>query len=206
MTYLTQSKTTFAILFGCDDGVMEKVRTRLDNAEGAACHPLLLVGIFAELERARQVALVTEGIATLLRITSSISAIKTDDDTVSTEDESETAIDAWLDIYYLKIGLQSWKRQLLKMISHVDELSAMWSSSVGGTGCEGSQVLFESTARLSGNRIKERLMEILGDYDEKISECDMIMEGTILANSLVCHPKDAFGRQLTCGRPIHRPT
>ncbi|KAI8166083.1 hypothetical protein K4K49_010055 [Colletotrichum sp. SAR 10_70] len=60
----------------------------------------------------------------------------------------------------------------------------MWSSSAGGMGSGGSQFLFESTARASGNRIKERLIEIIGDYDEKISECDMIMEGTILANSL----------------------
>ncbi|KAH0426458.1 hypothetical protein CcaCcLH18_10343 [Colletotrichum camelliae] len=94
----------------------------------------------------------------------------------------DSSIDPWLDIYYLKIALQSWKKQLQKVVDHVDELSAMWSVRTGQT--EEKCAAFQSKAQRAGVRIKERILEIMDDYDVKISECEMIIEGMTLANSL----------------------
>lgn len=175
MTYFVESRTTNAILFGCDNEIMEKVKWRLRNAEQNVCHPLLLVGIFAELERARQLALVNRNFDKLLDIASRLS---------QNEKVIDTSIDPWLDIYYLKIALQSWKKQLQKVVDHVEELSAMWCERTGHN--EETSGTFQSKAQDAGIRIKERLLEIMDDYDEKISECEMITEGMTLANSLVC--------------------
>ncbi|EQB48786.1 protein kinase [Colletotrichum gloeosporioides Cg-14] len=167
MTYFVQSKTTNAILFGCDDKIMNKVKWRLRNAGENVSHPLLLVGIFVELERTRQLALVKSNLDNLLDVASLLSQNKEVDD---------SSIDPWLDIYYIKIALQSWKKQLQKVVDHVDELSAMWREET----CTG----FHYKAQRAGMRIKERILEIIDDYDEKISECEMIIEGMTLANSM----------------------
>ncbi|KAF3802823.1 hypothetical protein GCG54_00000190, partial [Colletotrichum gloeosporioides] len=173
MTYFVKSRTINAILFGCDDETMDKVKWRLRNAEGNVCHPLLLVGIFAELERARQFALVDHNFDKLLDIASQLS---------QNEKDVHGSIEPWLDIYYLKIALQTWKKQLQKVVDHVDELSAAWRVGVGQTA--ETCAAFQSKAQSAGSRIKERILEIMDDYDEKISECEMIIEGMTLANSL----------------------
>lgn len=157
---------------------MTEISGRLGNADGTLRHPLLLVGIFAEIERKRHLRLVKNGLEDLLKTVSSLSRHGAEWKTIAPqEDESRHAIDPWLEIHYIKNGLENWRNQLLKMIEHVDELptrSDLYPS-----------IDFTEKAEEPDVRIQERLREIVCDYDEKIRECEMIMEGMTLATSLV---------------------
>lgn len=166
---------------------MEEISGRLGSAEDSLCHPLLLVGVFCEIERKRQIRLVTRGLEDLLKTVSSLSRHGTQWETIEPgEDESRHAIDPWLEIHYLKNGLDNWKEQLMKMVDHAEELSTRWNVQPGLV--HGHDGEFNFKARDSGVRIQERLREIICDYDEKIRECEMIMEGMTLATSLVRIP------------------
>ncbi|CAM1510784.1 Fc.00g082970.m01.CDS01 [Cosmosporella sp. VM-42] len=70
VTFLTDSLTTNAVLFGCDaktpsmsDNEMtlpDLIISRLSNSDAPAYHPMLLPTIFADIERDRQIVLVRE--------------------------------------------------------------------------------------------------------------------------------------------------
>jgi hypothetical protein len=212
MTYFPQTGFTYAVLYGCDEVMAADVKGRLTNSEDAISHPLLLPGILAEFERKRQIELVTRRIAELLQTTSRLSDKHTAWEAVSGVGPNR-AINPWMDTHYLKNGLENWKEQLLKLVSHVDELSEMfWTAApvpAEGQVVDGQVVTLEevrrqteeeyrkSAQRQTGLRIKERLQEIICDYNEQIRKCVLIMEGMTLATQLVS--KLSSGRLLSHG-------
>lgn len=123
---------------------------------------------FAEHERTRQFGLAHRNFEKLLNVA---------------DNGIESSIDPWLDIYYLKIALKTWKKQLQKVVEHADELFTTWCVRTGHE--EETREVLKCKADVAGIRIKERVREIIDDYDEKIGESEMVMEGTPLANSLV---------------------
>ena len=110
----------------------------------------------------------------------------------------------WLEISEIKKGLENWKRQLLKMIGHADELADNWfggrceneaSCHVDMTAKEGPDSNGETDEnhrirmlmRDSGTRIKERLQEFVDEYEERIRDCATTLDGMVLATQLVSH-------------------
>ncbi|KAI0183768.1 hypothetical protein EV127DRAFT_506397 [Xylaria flabelliformis] len=184
MTYFPLRRVTYGVLYGCDAEIKEAILARLHNSEDAACHPLLLIGIFTELERKRQLNLVRDGLDALHSTILNLSRPAGDVGSMGVDRElsGTHAIDPWLDIHHLKNSLESWKEQLAKIAEHIDELSENWfnflPSDSDNEGAEKCQV------REVGKRIKERILEIVCDYDAKIRECVMIMEGMNLATQL----------------------
>lgn len=89
----------------------------------------------------------------------------------------------WQQISRLRIGLCNWQRQLLKMISHVEDLNRVEFAPLCPT------LKYTETQRLqfiqTGERIRDRLQELVDEYDEYIRECSHIMEGFSLATQLV---------------------
>ncbi|KAI8632766.1 hypothetical protein F5Y19DRAFT_462579 [Xylariaceae sp. FL1651] len=184
MTYFPLRNATYSVLYGCDAETKQAVLARLHNSEDAVCHPLLLIGIFAELERKRQLCLVRDGLDTLHNTIINLSRPAGDLKKVIVENQPlvTDAIDRWLEIHNLKNALESWKEQLAKIVAHTDELSETWFN------FEPSDSEDERTKQCQmreiGQRIKERILEIVCDYDAKIRECVMIMEGMNLATQL----------------------
>ena len=168
---------------------MSEISGRLENAEDSICHPLLLVGIFAELERTRQISLVIKGLEGLLKTVSSLSRHGTEWEDIA--GDGDDAIDPWLLIHYLKNGLENWKEQLKKMVAHVEELSDIADPDFGqatddnNDPVKAAENAYRDKIRKTGKRIGERLAEIVCNYDEKIRECTMIMDGMTLATQLV---------------------
>lgn len=178
MTYFIQSNTTHAIAFGCSKKVMREFNGRLANAEGALLHPLLLVGIFAEIERKRHFAMVEIRLERLLKLVSLLSNYTSyQQASPEAQEEERHPVDPWLETHHIKTGLENWKSQLRKMTQHVEELP--------GKCWRYHEMEFHNKGEEAGQRIKERLEQIMIDYDEKIRACEMIMEGTTLATSLV---------------------
>ncbi len=185
MTYFTLTKATYGVSYGCDAEMKEALLARLHISEDAACQPLLLIGIFVELERKRQLNLVRDGldalhntILNLRRPAGNWGKIGGDEQPSITH-----AIDPWLDIHNLKNSLESWKDQLAKIVTHIDELSETWFDFVPSDSNE--ETAQKCRAREARERIRERILEIVCYYDGKIRECVMIIEGMSLATQLV---------------------
>ncbi|RDL36221.1 uncharacterized protein BP5553_06833 [Venustampulla echinocandica] len=123
-TYFPHCGLTFAILFGCPLSVEEEIVKRLTFATAEAAHPLLMPGIFAELERSRHVHVVE---ATIDELETKILELDIQSDREGmldseVERRNQEKRSAWLDTTYLRNGLISWNTQLVKMSNHADEL------------------------------------------------------------------------------------
>jgi hypothetical protein len=103
----------------------EDILRRLSFAMAEASHPLLMPGIFAELERSRHVQIVEVTIDELekrifeLDFQSSEMEGMLDSDAETRNQEKRSA---WLDTTYLRNALLSWSTQLSKISSHANEL------------------------------------------------------------------------------------
>ncbi|KAF6827540.1 protein kinase [Colletotrichum plurivorum] len=177
ITYFIESGTTHAIVYGCNPEVKREITGRLGNAEGTTRHPLLLVGIFAEIERKRHFKMVTRRLEKLLGFVSMLGSYSPGQANLQQDvEDDESPIDPWLDASHMKNRLETWRSQLLKMTQHADELPARcWLH---------EEIDVRNRVEEVGQRIKERLEQIIIDYEEKIRELEMIMEGTNLATSL----------------------
>lgn len=174
---------------------MKDIEGRLRNSEDAVCHPLLLPGIFAELERQRQIRMVKNGSAKLVETVANLQAQSKDktsfikqhskDHGTGNDGYSEIsqAIEPWLNIFHLKNGLENWKEQLEKMVAHADELNASRFEHDNNHDTEVNN--FRSLMRTTGDRIKERLQDMIRDYQEQIRACNRNLEGMTLANQMV---------------------
>ncbi|KAI1737669.1 hypothetical protein F4680DRAFT_427568 [Xylaria scruposa] len=184
MTYFPLRKVSYGVLYGCDAEIKKAILARLHNSEDAACHPLLLIGIFTELERKRQLNLVQDGLDALHDAILNLSMPAGESGNVEGDGELSTthAIDSWLNIHHLKNSLECWKEQLAKIAAHVDELSETWFNLVPSDSDD--ERTEKCQVREVGKRIKERILEIVCDYDGKIRECVMIMEGMNLATQM----------------------
>ncbi|ROV92902.1 hypothetical protein VSDG_06365 [Cytospora chrysosperma] len=112
----------------------------------------------------------------------------------------------WLKVSYLKRGMESWRQQLEKMITHCEELTrsdlhvsdrafddsgkstpvnAVLSIDVSAKTNEADGQSDElRDLEYSETRIHRRLMELKCEYDEKIRNCSTIVEGMTLAAQL----------------------
>jgi hypothetical protein len=184
-TYFPDSGFTYAVMYGCDKKATEDITGRIENSEDTSGHPLLLPGILAELEHTRQIQLVEESHGELLNNVLSLSD-QGDISLTSDVDHGHYSIESWLRVSHLRTGLENWKVQLRKMIEHCDELSeACFKSAQAIDSQTREEELFKSRMRNTGQRIKERLLEIIDAYDDKIHDCTMVMDGMTLATQLV---------------------
>lgn len=163
--------------------------------------------MFAEIERDRQMQMVEKVLNRLItKVLNIVSNPLPCYDTtpreksgVSHGSDNADSMRMWLDISHMKNGLQSWRQQLLEMLAHAHELSEMCicdgidhvdKLTNYGPGVVQDAVQSEQTAGNKlmnevGERIKQRIREIIGEYDEKIRACATIMEGMTLATQMV---------------------
>jgi hypothetical protein len=125
-TYFPHSGLTFAIAFGCPLSGEEEILRRLSFATAEAAHPLLMPGIFAELERNRHVPIVETTIDELETRIFELDFQSSDMEGVPASEakkRNQAKRTAWLDTTYLRNGLVSWSTQLAKIRQHADELN-----------------------------------------------------------------------------------
>ncbi|KAH8789951.1 hypothetical protein F5882DRAFT_493652 [Hyaloscypha sp. PMI_1271] len=210
-TYFPHCGLTFVVVFGCSLSVEEEILKRLSFAMAEAAHPLLMPGIFAEIERSRQVHIVEATIdeletrILLLDLQSSDMEGMLESEAEKRNQEKRTA---WLDTAYLRNALISWNTQLAKICQHVDRLGSevfkltkLTSPSANckmnlehnvdrgkdlqedmerdrtRKGLEDNKEMFQQT----GQKIKDRIQGIIDEYDDKIRDCTMRVDGMAMA-------------------------
>lgn len=175
VTHFPLTRRTYAIFYGCDahsqeKNDMTKITNRLlQSSENTFHHPMLLPGIFAEMERARMKDMVRVAKNTMLQKVQSLH-----DDGYGAVENGPFLGSSWLAIYEIRNGLEHWQKFLLKMVVHIGELD-------NDATFNGGEPNFRQTSR----RIKDRLLEIHLDYDEMIKDCTMIIDGMTITTNLV---------------------
>lgn len=219
VTYFPESGTTKAVLYGCDDTTRDIFQKRLSLCNSSVYHPLTLPMIFADVERERTFNKVKPLVRTLVEKALSMSKAQTvstlsmkslqsnstGSDQVKMRTETpEDLMQLWLKVSRLRGGLEVWKIQLQKMLSHCHKWTFEDASSTrvprpykdwtGNNqvprrlGLEERQDLIDT-----GERIQLRLGELIGEYDEKIGECANIIDGMVLATQLVSRSRKYLG-------------
>ncbi|KAK0737151.1 hypothetical protein B0T21DRAFT_364564 [Apiosordaria backusii] len=213
---------TSGVVFGCSDDVAEEIAGRIENAENAWMHPLLMIGILVEIEKTRHMKLVEDHLFKLLQRVQNLSKSPEILPTSKLIRENYS-VDLWIEVSQLKIALIAWRAQLSKMDAHIQELEDrnilgglsqqpednVWSSPclVGsGRSFDSNRTLtsthqdeqelnkgyhdlkelesWQTSAREEGKRIQKRLKEIMGEYDCKLRECSMVLDGVTLSAQL----------------------
>ena len=126
VTHFPKSGLTLAILFGCPFAIEEEVITRLSYLKAEAAHPLVMPGIFAEIEAVRHRKLVEEMGNEVEAKVFELDYQSTDLDGPQGEQAEKRGREkrtAYLDLAYLRNGLVSWNRQLAEMARHANRLS-----------------------------------------------------------------------------------
>lgn len=180
---------TSAIVFGCDEEMREAIAARIENSEKSSTHPLLIMGILAEVERERHLALVGQQVNNLLQRVYSLSNQEQISQS-SVLGAHNYSVDSWISVSQLRSGLETWKEQLQKMISHIAELELdiVQSSCSKTTEADLSSLsegAWQKPCIQSGRRIAKRLREIVNEYDEKIRQCSIVINGVSLAAQMV---------------------
>ena len=144
---------------------------------------MLIMGILAEIERERHLKLVQDLLFNLLQRVRSLSYAGTVS-TTSMLTKEDYSIDLWIRVNQLRIQLRTWKKQLSKMQDHILELEKMLKEDPRYRKDEGRS--WRHRAVETGRRAHKRLAEILSEYEEKVQECSMVIEGMTLSAQLVC--------------------
>lgn len=200
-TFFPHCRLTFGILFGCPFSIEKQIVNRLSYATQDVAHPLLIPGIFAELERSRQVHVIETAIddveTRILTVDSSPEEMDAMPASVK-EADNRAKRAQWLDTTYLRNQLVNWNTQLKKLAGHTDELSktvfrqqepdaAQSSAPAKDHGLKKEEYIGASGVHLQrvGVKIRDRVQEIIDEYEAKIRDCTMRVDGMAMATQWV---------------------
>ncbi|KAK0643841.1 hypothetical protein B0T16DRAFT_416705 [Cercophora newfieldiana] len=107
------------------------------------------------------------------------------------------SVDLWIEVSRLRIALRAWQQELAKIGEHIsmlerdvlarpavdDAASSSGSNTDVSTATLGPSPWRES-AIVAGRRMQKRLREIKTEYDLKIQECTMVLDGMALSTQL----------------------
>lgn len=150
------------------------------------------MGIIAEIERERHLSLVRIQVHALLQRVYSLSNQEQISET-SVLGAEHYSVNSWVSVSQLRNGLESWKEQLQKMIAHITDLEAELQTIAPTKVTEKSLMVSnipmvscpQGVCIQSGRRIRKRLLEIVTEYDSKIRECNLVIDGVSLAAQMV---------------------
>jgi hypothetical protein len=204
----------------------EYILGRLDNAHEHASYPLLMSGIFAELELLRHTQLVE---ASIVQVETKMFELDFEHGATEgpgrkeTELRSEAKRTTWLDLTYLRNSLITWSVQIQKMSEHTKTLEpelyqarpapmldenvfrSRANTLVSGNDTIGDEnrcpspseqclpytvfnepvSIFSQRLVSIGEKIRLRLDTIQHEYQEKIRDCTMRLDGMAMATQWV---------------------
>jgi hypothetical protein len=182
VTFIPQIRSVFAIIYGCSSSQLLSLEKRVKAAGHAANHPLLLVGILAELERERLVGIADDLIDKFTLRSEILENIYWNPQQDMNSQKTQEYLALCLQSRSLVDHIRAVKRQLVKFLEAIDGVSTWMESPT-------SQVNYDYEKSLSlnetGKRIKKRIEEIVDEYDDKIDECNMMTENLALTMQTV---------------------
>lgn len=187
VSFFPTTLTTYAVMYGCDEKTIHMISDRLSRSDYVVSHPMILPILIADMERDRHVALLRQNVTRTVQRIYDLTVNRKNFEAQSDYAASSLlapgdgdSVVSWLDMNYLKNGLQNWQRQIKKMTAHLETVDMLFEHdglSQNHPDVEG----WKST----GHRIKQRLEELIDEYDEHIREATTLVDGLSLAASTV---------------------
>ena len=203
-TYLPDKRFTFAIVYGCDAKISEALVGRLQRNPERAIHPMTLPVLFADIERDRHAKLVSGFHNKLMqracdfsndsRRASEVSDSPSSSSSSVTEkptegllrpDRDSDIMSQWMELYHLRNGLANWKAQLQKLADHQTELCFAYPSSTQSLNNTSENEDLSRCLVHQGTQIRARLQQLLLEYDERIRQSSLIIDGMNFATQVV---------------------
>jgi hypothetical protein len=184
-TYIPSAGITYSVVYGCNDSQMHEIWRRVSSASDHADHPLLVVGIFMELDRERLIGM-AECLADKFTLGSDILENKSWE---STNPKMQGYLEVCLRSRTLIDYIRAVKRQLTKVLVEIDELEKLWRQSKHTRSNDNANPKAEKEKRQrkitgmleTGEKMKQRIREMLDEYDDKIDECKKMAQNLSLA-------------------------
>ncbi|KAH6856098.1 hypothetical protein B0I37DRAFT_366552 [Chaetomium sp. MPI-CAGE-AT-0009] len=191
-TYIPSTGVTYSVVYGCNDSQMDEIWRRMSSASDHADHPLLVVGIFMELDRERLIGM-AECLADKFTLGSDILENKSWE---STNPKMQGYLEVCLRSRTLIDYIRAVKRQLAKVLVEIDELEKLWHQSKHTGSNENANPTADKEKRQrktsgmlqTGEKMKQRIQEMLDEYDDKIDECKKMAQNLSLAMQSVREP------------------
>jgi septation ring formation regulator EzrA len=165
-----------AVVFGASESQTRQLVRRLERLTPEHSHPLIISGIFFELERARLEECVDELLDNF--------ALKPSDDHPLDLDMSKVEMADYLKSCYrsreLENEISGLKRQIRKMIRETTKLEKSISKKKSRYNCTAG---CREQLQRAGQKIKSRLEEVCDTLDDKINDCNV----TISNMSITMH-------------------
>ncbi|TGJ88275.1 hypothetical protein E0Z10_g452 [Xylaria hypoxylon] len=190
VTFTPRTLTTHAVMYGCDNETTDNIIKRLSSSDLSELHPMVLVVLFAELERDRLDRLVRNKISCLVQqivgITENRNYTLDKTGLPSISPPLATSIQDWLEMGNLRNGLQAFKQKMRDMIEHIDELQDILLNPENDKYSFAANLDRDILRGLAdtGLKIKERLKHLVDEFDEHIHKCATIIDGVGLASQL----------------------
>ncbi|KAI2769286.1 hypothetical protein F4815DRAFT_489732 [Daldinia loculata] len=187
-TYLSHKKLNLSVFYGCNDEQSSDIERRLGEAGDAIYHPMLTPGILIELDRNRLVEQVESVLDPFVASIEALCCTSRDLESILNKDGESTdeLLSLYSDTSELAKGIRKVKRQISDMCKHTHELEAIfaitrrkWKSRRKPGLGKKDRVQLDGSLMSSNieTRIRERLLEIKSEYDEKLDECQMVLDG-----------------------------
>lgn len=183
VTYIPSTESTFAVMYGCNDQQMREVEKRARVAGDRLKYPLLLLGIFAELERDRLVAKADQLLDGFTIRSEHLENGLWDPTREMNNEKTQEYLAICLQSRSLVDHIRAVKRQLLKLTTEIDEFGNYFSSHKSEAHpADGKKA---RRFKKAGVQMKKRVQDIINEYEDKIDECNMIVGNTTLAMQTV---------------------
>ncbi|KAK7953831.1 hypothetical protein PG996_014718 [Apiospora saccharicola] len=202
-TYLPNRRFTFAIFYGCDAKMSEGLVRRLQRDPERAIHPMTLPVLFADVERDRHAKLVSDFHNKLMqracdfsndsRRASEVSDSPSSSSSSVTEkptegllrpDRDSDIMTQWIDLYHLRNGLANWKAHLKKLADDQSELRCVYPHSPESLNDTSEREHLSRCLVYQGTQIQARLQQLLLEYDERIRQSSLIIDGMNFATQV----------------------
>ncbi|KAK8066505.1 hypothetical protein PG997_013252 [Apiospora hydei] len=207
-THIPERRFTFAVFYGCDAKTRENLIGRLQKNPKRVMHPMTLPLLFADIERGRHTELVHKFHSMLMQRACDFSNDSRRDSEIShtpspssasasssmiekptegllrPERDSET-MSQWMELYHLRNGLENWKAQLQNLAEHQRELRCAYPPSHVSHDTTFEQENLRRCLAHQGAQIQARLQQLLLEYDEKIRQSSLIIDGMNFATQVV---------------------
>ncbi|KAI3528435.1 hypothetical protein CSPX01_16231 [Colletotrichum filicis] len=183
-TYIPSTGTTFAVVYGCNDDQMRIIESKVRRAGKQAFHPLMMPGIFEELERARLVERVEDLLDDFTLRSEKLETHPWSPDADTDGSKAQQHLSLCVKSQSLMDQIRMAKRQLTKFSKEIDIITTELESLSGVEYIHKSEPRATEMAKL-GTKMKNRVDDIMIEYDDKIDECQMMICNTSLAMQTV---------------------
>lgn len=194
-TYMLATGVTHAVVYGCNTQQENKIKESLQKAGDSVQHPLLIIGVLAELERD---CLLSRAEQLLDKFVHRTEALRNETRGLarvlnSRGDKPADILDLYDDSRDLMKRFQEVQKKLYKMTDHIQEFQTIRERSRSDNSIV--RVSSEEKPRLQNNRrrrlkqiglrMKERLFEIIEEYDSKIEDCKIVLQDLTVTTQIV---------------------